>query len=692
MSSITGTSGTSTGTTSDSTTYGTDVAPVSFPGIASGINYNAIIDKYTQLTLEQEKPLQTEVTKLNDQQSELIKIQNLVTDFQDSFEALSNPDLFSATTPTSSNTGAVGATTISGQTATPGAYTITNATLATATQIASSLGAAGTIDAATPLAQSGLSITPQDGTSGTNGDQAQITINGVAFTYDVNSQTLNGLVTQINAKTSTTGVTANYDSATQSFSLTSTTGPITVGSANDTGNGLSMLKLDTAQEQDVAGTYSIASSGPLNGLNQGATFNTDQNAGLSTAVTSGSFSINGVSFNVSATGNNLQDIINEINQSQAGVVASYNQTTGQLVLTSKAQGPQSVELGSSSDTSNFLQAVGLLANYDTPGQLYAGAGETVGQDAAVTYVNASGSQQTVYSNTNTLTNVVPGVSLTLQEAIGGANGATPVTIDVAQSTSALQTALTNFTNAYNKAIGEINTATAAPVVGSQSDDTTGNQQGEQLTSGGILFNNIDIEGLKQQLVNTVSGLFQTGSTSFNSLSSIGLELDSSFSVGVATNADSSDSSDSSDSTSATNNANQNSVGVQTYDGTDGKLTALDVTALENAMAKDPTAVQSMFTSPNGLLDQLGTYLASVTGLPTQLSSSVVGTVPSSSLFQTVQAENQDVITSLQEQISSVTNQANMQANILRTEFTDSEVQIAKLQSMQSDLTSLLGST
>ncbi|MGD1066620.1 MAG: flagellar filament capping protein FliD [Vulcanimicrobiaceae bacterium] len=683
------TSGVSSSGSSDSTVYGTNVPPVSFPGIASGINYNAIIDKYVNLTLEQEKPYQEQITKLNAQQTELLKIQNLVTDFQDSFEALSNPDLFNATAPTSTNSNAVSAASITGETATPGSYTITAATLATSTQIASSTQAAGSVNVSVALANSGLSVSPQTGTNGTDGDEAQITIDGVAFQYNPNSITMTDFVSQLNTALSGVGVTANFDATTNTFSLTSSSA-ITVGAADDTGNALAMLKLDTAQEQDNAGTYSITSSGPLNGLNEGATFNTDENAGLSTAVTSGTFSINGVSFNVSADGNNLADIINDINQSAAGVVASYNQSTGQFVLTSKSAGPESIELGSSTDSSNFLQAVGLLSAYQTPGQLYAGADETVGQDAAITYTDASGISQTVYSNTNSVTDVVPGVTLTLQQDIGGSSGVDPVTVNVAQSTTALQTALNTFVNAYNKAIAEINTATAAPVVGSQSDDATGAQEGTQLTSGGVLFNNLDIEGLKQELVSMVTNLYDTGSSGYNSLSSIGLELDSSFSVGVATNG-SSDSSDSADTT-ATNTSDSTTVGTQSYDGTDGKLAALDVTTLTAALQDDPTAVSQLFTSANGMLAQVGTYLTSVTGLPTSLANTVVGTVPPQSLFQTVEAEGQDEITSFQEQITSVTNQANMQANLLRTEFSDSEVQIAQLQSMQESLTSLLSSS
>jgi flagellar hook-associated protein 2 len=692
--STSGVSSTGSNSSSDSTVYGTNVPPVSFPGIASGINYNAIIDKYVNLTLEQEKPYQTQITKLNAQQTELLKIQNLVTDFQDSFEALSNPDLFNATAPTSTNSSAVSAASISGETATPGSYTITNATLATSTQIASSTAAAGTIDQTVPLSQSGLSVTPQNGTSSSSTtsnstNAAQITIDGISVSYNVDSTTLEGLLNDLQTAIDKVDPTATVQVNASNQVVITSTQPITIGASDDTGNGLAMLKLDTAQEQDNGGTYTITSSGPINGLNEGATFNTDQNAGLATAVTSGMFTINGVAFSVNASGNNLADLITDINQSSAGVIASYNETTGQLVLTSKTAGPQSIALGSKNDSSNFLQAVGLLSSYQTPGTLAVGAKQEVGQDAAITYTDASGSSQTVYSNSNTVTDVVPGVSLTLQEAIGGSSGVDPVTINVAQSSTALQTALTTFVNAYNKAIAEINTATAAPVIGSQSDDATGAQQGEQLTSGGILFNNLDIEGLKQELVQMVTNLYDTGSSDYNSLSSIGLQLDSQFSVGVATSSNS--ASDSTDST-ATNSSDSTSVGSQTYDGTDGKLEALDVTTLTAALADDPTAVSQLFTSANGLLAQVGTYLTSVTGLPTSLANTVVGNAPPQSLFQTVEAEGQDEITSLQEQITSVTNQANMQADLLRSQFSDSEVQIAQLQSMQESLTSLLGSS
>jgi hypothetical protein len=78
----------------------------------------------------------------------------------------------------------------------------------------------------------------------------------------------------------------------------------------------------------------------------------------------------------------------------------------------------------------------------------------------------------------------------------------------------------------------------------------------------------------------------------------------------------------------------------------------------------------------------------VSGLPTQLTDSIAGSVPPESLFTTLSSENADQVQSLQQQISLITNQANQQADQLRAEFTNSETQIAELQSMQGELGAL----
>ena len=81
----------------------------------------------------------------------------------------------------------------------------------------------------------------------------------------------------------------------------------------------------------------------------------------------------------------------------------------------------------------------------------------------------------------------------------------------------------------------------------------------------------------------------------------------------------------------------------------------------------------------------------MSGLSTQLTGGLVGKVPPTSLFASLSNQTNDQITSLQQQIKLVTDQANLQADRLRAEFVSSEGAIAVLQSQQSSLSALTGS-
>jgi len=667
----------SSATTASTVQYGTNVAPISFPGIASGIDYNSIISKYVDITLEQSAPLQTKVTALNSQQTELLKIQNLLTKFQDTFADVSDPSNFSQTSATSSNTTALTAASISGGSATPGTYTINSATLATATSITNSPAANGTFNDSVVLADSGSSVTPDNGDASSG--EGQLTIDGVAISYNVDSDTLVSIMARINSNTTlqADGVTASDTGGV--FNLTSTNAPLTVGSASDSGNLASVLKIDTAPIVQSGSTYSVTGSSGIGGINEGATFDDDANAGFATAVTSGNFTINGVVFAVSSSGDNLADLIQKINQSSAGVTASYDSTTGKIALTSNTAGPQGIVLGSGGDTSNFLQAAGFLNAANTPGVLSTGATETVGKAAVINYTDASGNAKQVYSNSNAVTNVIPGTTLTLTEAIGPPTSVDPVTVTVASDTSGLTTAINSWVSAYNAVISEIDSATAAPTYGSSTSSTTGQSSTAALTSGGVLFNNQDVLLLKDQVVNIVSGFGSTGSTSYNSLASIGLQLTSQFSVETAQD-------------STTNSQDTTGLTTTSQAGTDGQFQPLDTTTLLAALAANGNAVQQLFTGTSSIVGQLGAVLTNATGLPTQLTGELDGTVPTQSLFSTIEEGNTNTITSLQEQIQTVTDQANAQADRLRAEFTSSEGQIAQLQSEQSSLSSLLANS
>jgi flagellar hook-associated protein 2 len=669
---MSGVGSTNTSSSSSSTTYGTNVAPISFPGIASGIDYNSIINKYTAITVQQSAPLKTQVTQLNAQETELLKIQDLVSKLQDTFRALSDPANFNAFTPTSTDTTAVTPSTVAGATATPGSYQILSTQLATATRITNDPAANGAFNTSVPLATAGASVTPSNGTNvptGSSTPMGELTINGVTIQYDVNSDTFTSLANKISTAT---GGTVTLSMSGGQAVLTSTV-PLTVGGANDSGNILSVLKLDSSPIVQSGGKYTITGSGSVGGINLGSTLNQANNAGFATAVTAGTFTINGVKFTVDPTSQNLNNLLTQINNSTAGVVASYDSAHDQVILTSKSTGPQSIALGSSTDGSNFLQAVGFLQSSTTPGTLSAGATQTVGTAAVVKYLDASGNPQTAYSNSNDVTNVVPGIDLKLLKS-----SSTGFTVNVAQDNSSLTTAINSFVTAYNAVIDEINTATQAPVVGSTTDSRTGQQVSGALTGGGVLFNNQDVLSLRDRIISSVSEMGLSGSNTYNSLASIGLTLDSSFTQQSASSSDSSNSSD------------QTGLTTQTFSGTSGKFSPLNTATLTAALAANPNAVRKLFSAQNNPIYDLGAYLTTVSGLPTQLKNGTAGTLPPQSLISELTNTTHNQIDSLQQQIALVTDQANMQANQLRAEFTASESQIAQLQAVQGSLGSLTG--
>jgi flagellar hook-associated protein 2 len=667
---VSSTSGTS------STTSGTlgNVPPVSFPGISSGIDYDSIIEKYTADTLQQEKPTQLQINNLNAQNTAILKITNLIGAVQDSLTALSDPTVFGAYTATvNAANGLTPATTsqISGETPIAGTYTIDSQTAATATSIVNSSTANGTVSQTAALDAAGLGITPENGT-GANGI---FTINGVSINYDVATDSLNSIVAQINtALQSTSGGTATYNAATGKVSLTGVT---SLGSGGDSGNLEQVLKLDTAQ---LSGG-NVTSSSAIGGINEDSVLNQNNNAGLAVAVTSGTFTINGVQFTVDSTKNSLSDLITEINSSNAGVTASYNSQTSQLTLVSTSPGPQSILLGASSDTSNFLSAIGLSS-----------ATPVTGTQASLTYTDSQGIH-TVYSANNDFTTAIPGIDLDITSST-----TTPYTVTVAADPTKAEAAINTFIKAYNAAIDELNKDLVAPTVTAGTDASTGTSTSTS-GAGGVLYGNYQISSLRDQLVNLVSGFVPTTSQAYNSLASVGILLDTSSQTVGASDADS-------DSTSSSTSDNTNSANNNfSVNATSGQLAALDTTAFEAAYASNSSAVSALFTqaptltgttdpqpvagSSYGFAYQFGSELANVDGLSTFLKNGVITPQDLSSVLLTsVTDSNNQQIDSLEQQIALINQEATQQADSLRAQFSASESQIAELQALQGQISAI----
>ena len=667
------TSAATSSTATGSANLATNVGPVSFPGISSGIDYNSIITKLTNITAQQETPLNQKVSNLTSQDTELTKITGLLTTLQSSLNTLSNADTYNAFNTVSSNTAVINATQNSGQTVTPGTYTITTATVGTATQVTGAnagltLNATinGTAAYNVPLGDSYVQIPPTNGT-GTTGS---ITIDGVSVNYDVGTQSLTtilaNITSQVQTATSDGSFTAFYNSANDKVSITSSNQPITIGSSGDSGNLASVLKIDVAQIDNTSPTHSVVSAYGIGGINEYENLSSTNaqgnavNANTITPVTSGTFTINGVSFDVNTSTDALSDVINDINNSSAGVVANFNQETGKVSLTNKTAGATSIVLGSTNDTSNFLKSVGLVTNNGLT------ATTNVGTQSELVYTDPSNTTYTAFTNSNTVSSAIPGLNIQINANTNG----TPVTLNVSQTPTTAENAINTFVTAYNNVINEINSATVAPVV-TQSSTSSG--VAASAVGGGILYGNAQIQGIKNQLVSLVSSLQTTGSTSYNSLANIGLSLDSSFSVLTS---------------SGSGNSGTTGISSQTYQGTDGQFTALDTTTFEAAFAADPNSVASIFTGASNFVNQLGTYLTQVTGTATQVATGLAGVAPLTSTLAAITTQNQNIIDQTNKQLAQIQAQVTAQANLLTTEFNASETQLETIQQQQSYISQL----
>lgn len=652
----------------------TNLGPVSFSGLASGLNYNAIISGLTNITAQQETPLNAKVSTLTSQDTELSTISGLLQTLQNSLSALSNSKTFNAFNATSSNTAIINAQQASGATVTPGIYSITSATVGSATQVTSAIGAGhkmndminGTASTDVPLIDSYAQIPPTNGSS----SAGSITINGVSVSYDVTTQSLSTILaniqSQVQSATGDASFRASFDTANDTVTLSSANKPITIGSAGDSGNLAQVLKLDVAQINNTATPYNVTSASGIGGINEYENFSSSNgqndavNAGYLTPVTAGTFTINGVSFNITPSSEALSDVISAINSSSAGVVANFDSETGTITLSNTTAGATSIVLGSSTDTSNFLTASGLVAGGGlTPTT-------TIGTQAKLVYTDPGGTSHTLYSNGNTVTNGIPGLTVDINASTSG----TPITLNVAQSPMTAETAINTFVTAYNNVVNEINTATAAPVV-IQKDTTQG--LSASAVGGGVLYGNNQIVGIKNELVSLVSSLQSSGSTSYNSLSNIGLKLNSSFTV-----------------LTASGTGSTGAISTQTYLGTDGRFTALDTTTFEAALSADPNAVADLFTGASNFVNQLGTYLTQVTGTATQVATGVAGTIPPTSTIAAVLAGNQNIIDETNTQLAQIEAQVTAQANLLTTEFNASELQLEALAGQQTYLNQLSG--
>jgi flagellar hook-associated protein 2 len=400
-------------------------------GLASGFDWRALVDQLSDVErapqrrlVQDQQGIQTRKTAYGSIATQLSVLRNRVKDLTDGslFDAraasLSN---FSTSTSFATASAAAGAAL--------GTYAFQVSQLATASvrQGTSNAGAAlsstGDLSAIT-VSDAAFPIPIKAGTFTVNGKQVTI----------ASTDKLSDVLTAIN--TATGGdVTASYSSATDKLTLTSASNAeIVLGSTTDTSNFLSAARLSNN------GTPSVTSETSLGSVKTAAVL-TGANFGTAiTGGTTGSFKINGVAIAFDATKDSVTDVLKRINNSTAGVIASYDAVNDRFSLTNKSTGDIGVALEDVSG--NFLAATGL-----------SGGSLVRGQDLLYT-VNGGGQLR---SRTNTITEDSSGIT-GLSVSVTNDGG---FTVAVTNDNAKIKKAITDFIAEYNRAQALIDTNTAS---------------------------------------------------------------------------------------------------------------------------------------------------------------------------------------------------------------------------------------
>jgi len=262
----------------------------------------------------------------------------------------------------------------------------------------------------------------QSVTSDSNGF---FTINDVKIEIkDFSKITVNDLLAKINS--SGAGVTASYDSASDSFQLKANdpgAKKISLGSIADTSNMLQVMNLDSLSRP----TTSLGSS--QTGIDTSKNL---ANAGFVVPPLSGTFTINGVMLYVDSQKDSMTDIMNKVNKSGAGVTMSYDTASDKVVLQSDTIKP--ITIGSTLDSSNIMRSFNLVEDPKIP--------NIVGEEGQRAIFNVDGNKY--IRESNTVDDVITGVTFDI-------NGASinPVSINVAVDTDKGVEAIARLIAHYN---------------------------------------------------------------------------------------------------------------------------------------------------------------------------------------------------------------------------------------------------
>ena len=452
-------------------------------GLASGFDWRTLVNQLADVERSPQKRLRAEQGTLFNRNNAFGSIKTQLSVLKNRTDNLSSNDVLQARKATVSDSTILSATASAGTASGTYAFNVTQ--LATASKTAGALGVGANLYSSTnvssgTLASKGFNPPISAGT---------ITVDGKQITIDPTVDTLKDVFDRIDAAT-TSNIKGSYDATTDTITLKRLGGggaSLVVGSATDTSNFLSVARLSNNGTNELVSASSLGSVTPANALSSANFQTTVSDGGAGT----GEFKINGVSIAFNASSDSVQNLMDRINASAAGVNMSYDRINDQFTLTNKVTGNLGVAV--EDVTGNFLAAAGLVT----------GSSFIAGNDALFTINGGS----VLNSHSNSLTEEttgIDGVSIALLKT--GTS-----TISLASDTSAIKGAIKNFIEDYNRAQSTIDSLT------SSSTDSAGKVT--RSTLAGDTDANEIASKLRAISYNQATGLTGT----LNSLAKIGID-------------------------------------------------------------------------------------------------------------------------------------------------------------------------
>jgi flagellar hook-associated protein 2 len=429
------------------------MAGIQLSGLISGsFDWQSVVSQLIAIDSTPITNLQTDESTNNTKISALAQLKSDYTALQTASTGLQADGVFNGVTASSSTANSTWLATADNGTP-AGNYTIAVTNLATPASLTGASNIGSPLSPTSNVAGLTMATIPTASapTAGT------FTVDGQTVTVAL-TDTLQDVFNKIS--TATNGnVTASYNPSTDEVTLASADqSEVLLGAANDTSNFLSAMRLSNND------TGSVTSSGKLGSVAMASTL---ADADLRTPLTgqdasgNGTFTINGVSISYNTGTSTLATVMTSINNSSAGVTASFDPTDDRMILTNNSTGD--VGLGVADTEGNLMASLGLTT------------GSTFNHGANATFSINGGAPTT--SQSNVLSPVATGIAgLTVT-----VDSDDTQTIGVTPNTTGMNTAIQNFITAYNTLQGDIGTMTSV-TTNAAGDVTASTLTGDQEVS------------------------------------------------------------------------------------------------------------------------------------------------------------------------------------------------------------------